>query len=43
MKKILVLCICIAILAIIFVFRGKGQYSKALQNLTYDDPDTMVL
>ena len=43
MKKILVLCICIAILAIIFVFSGKGQYTKALQNLKVDDLDKIVI
>ena len=43
MKKIFVLCVVIAILAIIFVFSGKGHYTKALQNLNVDDLDKIVI
>lgn len=43
MKKIFILCICIVILAIIFVFSGKGGYTKALQNLNVDDLDKIVI
>ena len=43
MKKIFVLCICISVLAIVFVFSGKGKYTKVLQDLNVDDLDKIVI